>query len=225
MGEIRSAAFVVLVLLFAPSCLEPPRPVESPAAGTPAPLTKSDAEPAELTTPNTAPSAPPVVRDVEAPPVPLDAPLHQRNINPAKWTAARESYVSRVATRQQLPLGGESRVGFAHMLNALHLRIHPYFSDQYLASRTDPERALSVKLELSVLGTGELGVLGVTRSSGRPEFDAAALESVQRALPMDPVDPHLLSSDGHLYVTWEFHATRHYACSTYFAQPHRLAER
>jgi hypothetical protein len=55
------------------------------------------------------------------------------------------------------------------------------------------------------------------------EFDAAALDSVVRAQPFGPAPSEIRSSDGDVYLHWEFHRDEVFACSTMHARPFLLA--
>lgn len=124
--------------------------------------------------------------------------------------------------------GAESAVkGY---LEAVHACVHVAFFDSFLASLdglpkthalSDPELATTVELVVD----GESGALeksGVVASSGVPEFDAAALAAFSRAFPLEAPPPESLSSDGHLYVTWEIHRRREEACSSAQARAWKL---
>ena len=67
---------------------------------------------------------------------------------------------------------------------------------------------------------GAILSLGVVRSSGVDEFDAAALETFARAAPFGPAPPTTLSADGALYIEWPFFRSPLVACSTVGAHPY-----
>ena len=49
-----------------------------------------------------------------------------------------------------------------------------------------------------------------------------ALDAVQRASPFGPAPSAIVSSDGNVYLHWEFHRDEVYACSTMNARPFLL---
>lgn len=137
-------------------------------------------------------------------------------------------FVSRIATARRRPIGSTG-ITWAHYLNAWHNAIHPIFADQFLASictrpPTDPinDGTLTARLEIAVGRDGELQRVGVVKSSGVRELDLAALESVEHVRSVGPVDAAILSDDGVVYMTWEFHRDAIFACSTMHAQPYLL---
>jgi hypothetical protein len=131
----------------------------------------------------------------------------------------------------QQPLG-EARIPFAHYLNLVHTRVHPFFADGFLASldalpASDPRNApgLATMLAFVIDGrTGGLDSVEVTRTSGVPGFDSGALDSMKRAFPTSPPAPATWSSNGKVHVHWEFHRGPE-ACGTWNARPFKLTFR
>ncbi len=115
----------------------------------------------------------------------------------------------------------------ARYANAMHNRIHPVFSDDFLGSLeklapTDPRNlsTLQVRLEIALDRVeGRIVDMGVVSSSGSTDFDRGALESVEEAAPFGPPPAEALSSDGNIYFWWEFRRNPVYACSTMNARP------
>jgi TonB family protein len=149
-------------------------------------------------------------------------------VDPMQWRNATVSYASSVTPGDQRPLGA-SVAAYAQYLNAMHNRIHPIFTDSFLPSLdarpksdalNDPK--LVVRLEIVLASDGQLLRMGVVRPSGQPEFDLGALASVERAAPFGTAPPAILSSDGNLYLHWEFKRDEVFACSTMNARPYRL---
>ena len=69
-------------------------------------------------------------------------------------------------------------------------------------------------VEIVVRGSdGAIVSLGVVRSSGVDEFDAAALETFERGGPYGPPPPAPLSADGNFYVDWPFFRSPLVACA------------
>jgi TonB family protein len=108
---------------------------------------------------------------------------------------------------------GDARLQYANYLNSLHARIHPIFADGFLADldrlpARDPLNIPTLSTELAFVVDGKTGRLDsakVSRSSGVPAFDAGALDALKRAFPSAPPHPTTWSSDGKVYVLWEFY--------------------
>jgi hypothetical protein len=125
---------------------------------------------------------------------------------------------------------GQAAVPFAMWLNSVHNRVHPIRSDSYLDSlallpcddkRNDPR--LYAAVELVVEGrTGRLVHIGISRSSGIDDFDAAAVASFMRATPFTIPEAPTWSTDGNVYVIWEVFRDEAYACSTMNVRPYLL---
>ena len=133
---------------------------------------------------------------------------------------------------QRVKLGNQRRLGPARhdygvYLVEMHNRIHPIFSEEFLGwlatlPSSDPrnDHTLVVRLEIVISGTdGRIVRMGVVRPSGMSSFDIAALDAVEQAGPFRTPPLDALSSDGNLYVHWEFHRDPVYACSTVNARP------
>jgi hypothetical protein len=149
-----------------------------------------------------------------------------------RWRCAVENYVPAIESEGRGAVPHEARVPFAHFLNQIHIGIHSCFAHERLDKLKDlPDshplnnQELSVLLEIVIDGKdGSVASLGVVRSSGLTAFDILALESVESGLPRDAPPREILSSDGDVYLHWEFHRKRIYACSTYFAWPYLVSE-
>lgn len=142
-----------------------------------------------------------------------------------RWRAAIEHYVPSVTPTNQSAIGSAA-LPFATYLVAMHRRIHPIFADAFLASverlpasnvLNDPR--LVTRLEIVLSSDGRIVKMGVVKPSGSTAFDVATLESVQRASPFGPPPPSLLSSDGRVYLQWDFHRDDTLACSTANVRP------
>jgi TonB family protein len=213
-------------------CLRPPEAaaVSSSVAAEPSPAVPVPASSA-VPPPAAAPAA-------LAPPVtePASAAASEKEPEPlppefARWQSALVGYASRVTPPHEIPVGPDSGA-LALYIKRVHDRVHPIFHDAYLATldrldRQEGEQRLSnelkSKLEIVLRGTdGSIAAIGVIRSSGVVAFDASVLEAVSRAAPFGSVPEETLSDDGNLYLHWEFHRNGLFACSNYFARPHRL---
>ncbi len=146
-----------------------------------------------------------------------------------RWRAAIENYVSSVRPGNQTALN-TARVPFATYLVRIHNRLHPVFADTFLASLDrlpfdNPinNYKLFTRLEIVVEPkTGRVIRMGVIKTSGITRFDVGALDSVQRSAPFGQAPPAIISSDGNVYLHWEFHRNPIYACSTMNARPYML---
>jgi TonB family protein len=146
-----------------------------------------------------------------------------------RWRAQIENYVASVKAGNQTALN-TARVPFATYLNGIHNRLHPLFADDYLSSldglpgghplnRPDLNASLEVVVNKD---DGSIVRMGVVKTSGVTAFDAAALESMQRASPFGKPPSAIVSPDGNVYLHWEFHRNPVVACSTINARPFML---
>jgi len=143
-----------------------------------------------------------------------------------RWKPALENYVANVKPGNQTALN-TARVPFARYLNEIHQRLHEVFADRFLGHLDQlPQdhplnnQNMSTHLEIALSREdGRVVRMGITKSSGVTAFDVGALDAVQRAAPYGPPPGAILSSDGNVYLHWEFHRRPEYACSTYFARP------
>lgn len=146
-----------------------------------------------------------------------------------RWRSAIENYVTTVKPGNQTALNA-ARVPFATYLNTIHNRIHPIFADSFLGSLDGLPSShplanprLVTHLEI-VVGPkdGQIVKMGVVKASGVTAFDVAALDSVKRASPFGPAPSAIVSTDGNVYLHWEFHRDEVFACSTMNARPFLL---
>lgn len=143
-----------------------------------------------------------------------------------RWRAALENYVASVKPGNQTALNA-ARVPFATYLNQIHNRLHLTFADDFLASLSGlpPDhplnrRDMSTHLEIALSKEdGRIVKMGITKSSGVTMFDVGALEAVSKSAPYGVPPGSIVSSDGNVYLHWEFHRNPELACSTYFARP------
>jgi hypothetical protein len=146
-----------------------------------------------------------------------------------RWRSAIENYVSSVKPGNQTALN-TARVPFATYLVAIHNRIHPIFADDFLGSldglpSTHPMNAPNVLASLEIVlsrDDGHVVKMGVTKTSGITAFDIAALDAVQRASPFGKPPAAIVSTDGNVYLHWEFHRDPVMACSNRNARPFML---
>ncbi len=164
---------------------------------------------------------------VAAPPPPVGAPTETP---PAPPRVAVDEHEPAVRADNIAALG-DAREPFARYLVGMHQRIHPIFTDQYLASlEASPsapghalDKAAYTELELVLhKTTGNIALMSVRKSSGSPEFDVAALESVDHAAPFGPAPDVIASPDGKVYVHWQFHRDPVVGCSPINVRPFKL---
>jgi len=143
-----------------------------------------------------------------------------------RWRASIENYVATVKPGNQTALNA-ARVPFAAYLNQVHNRLHLTFADDFLASLSGlpPDhplnrRDMSTHLEIALSREdGRIVRIGITKTSGVTMFDVGALEAVSKSAPYGVPPASIVSSDGNVYLHWEFHRNPEWACSTYFARP------
>jgi TonB family protein len=105
---------------------------------------------------------------------------------------------------------------FIGYVNAMHSRIHPLFSDGFLASTPINDSRLFATVEIVLAREGHIVKMGVVKPSGVAAFDAGALDSVQRASPFGEAPVAILSSDGNVHIQWDFHRDEVLACSRWW---------
>jgi TonB family protein len=101
---------------------------------------------------------------------------------------------------------------------AIHNRLHGRFADGVLPSfddlhKVDPTQYTTVELTLTP-DAGRLAGVTILRPSGSAEFDAAVLSVVRQAEPYGAAPTALVSGDGLVHVSWEFHRNHFDACAT-----------
>lgn len=145
-----------------------------------------------------------------------------------RWRSAIENYVTSVKPGNQTALNA-ARVPFASYLTNMHNRIHPIFAESFLGSLDGlpPSHPLNnqkliTRLEIILSKDGKLVKMGVAKASGVTSFDVAALDAVERASPFGPAPQAIVSTDGRVYLHWEFHRDEVFACSTRNASPFML---
>lgn len=127
--------------------------------------------------------------------------------------------------RSLRPAKGAGDFESTSLLNYVHSRLHPVFSDHYLVlleslasdhPTNDMDLAAVVEIEIDP-HNGKLTQAAVPKSSGVPLFDAIALESFRIASPFTV--PELVKRAGiPIVLRWELHRLPQYACSAYFAR-------
>ena len=119
----------------------------------------------------------------------------------------------------------EAKIAWARYVVAIHAKLHPVFTDEYLASLCALDRGdalndpkLTAEVELAIRADGAIANIGLISPSGQESFDAAVLQSFERIAPLPSPDPQTLSTDGHVYVRWQLTRDEHAGCAPIYAQ-------
>lgn len=170
------------------------------------------------------------VLPIEPPPVASEAGPPHHEVDHERWRSAMEGYVPVApASKSHIPL--TALKPFAEYIVKVHNRLHPIFSDEFLASLEGlpswsplHQKNLFTNLEIVIAGEdGRIVRMGIIRPSGLTAFDAAALGSVNRAQPFGPAPESIWSYDGNVYLHWEFHRELNLACSSLNSRPFLLS--
>jgi TonB family protein len=154
------------------------------------------------------------------------APTTSGGVTPT-WSGSTLTHdVPSIGFGDRTILGSAALVPFATYLNGMHSRIHPFFADQFIDSlnkrpASDPINDIKrfANVEIVVSRAGFVETIGILKSSGIPEFDQGAMDSVTRAQPFGSAPDAIVSPDGNVYMHWEFHRDERYACSTMNTRP------
>jgi hypothetical protein len=158
---------------------------------------------------------------------------HRGRFDTTKWERFLpdiENYDPTVKVGNQTALNAAASP-FAKYLHDIHNRIHPIFADEFLNSLEGlapghPLRSHELVTHVEIIlarDDGKVVRRGVVKNSGSTVFDAAALDSVDRAGPFGKAPDAIASKDGHVYLHWEFHRNLVDACSTRNAHPFIVA--
>lgn len=119
---------------------------------------------------------------------------------------------------------------YAVYLARMHRRIHELWGFGFLEQLdgrganyplNDPN--LWVNLEISVNADGTVHKVTIARTSGKTEFDVAAIDAVISAGPYDSTPEAIRSVDGRIYLRWGFYRNWR-QCGTFNAEPYILTE-
>lgn len=144
------------------------------------------------------------------------------------WRAAVENYEPSVKVGNQTSLNA-AKSAFGSYLNTMHNRIHPIFAEEFLQSlsnlppghKFNDNLVTFVEIVLSK-DDGKILRAGITKASGFTAFDVIAVNSARRAGPFGKPPDAIVSSDGKVYIHWEFHRDPYDACSSRNARPYLL---
>jgi TonB family protein len=119
---------------------------------------------------------------------------------------------------------------FALYIARMHRRIHELWGFGFLEDLdnksadyplNDPN--LWVNLEVSVNPDGTLHKVTIAKTSGKTEFDVAAVDTVISSAPFDPTPEAIRSVDGRIYLRWGFYRNWR-QCATFNVEPYILTE-
>ncbi|MBV8761328.1 MAG: TonB family protein [Deltaproteobacteria bacterium] len=119
---------------------------------------------------------------------------------------------------------------FALYVARMHRRIHELWGFGFLEDLdnkpadyplNDPN--LWVNLEISVNPDGSVHKVTIAKTSGKTEFDVAAVDTVISAAPFEPTPEQIRSVDGRIYLRWGFYRNWR-QCGTFNVEPYILTE-
>jgi TonB family protein len=119
---------------------------------------------------------------------------------------------------------------YALYIARMHRRIHELWGFGFLENLdskgsdyplNDPN--LWVNLELSVNPDGTMHKVTIAKTSGKTEFDVAAIDTVLSAAPYEATPEAIRSVDGRIYLRWGFYRNWR-QCGTFNVEPYILTE-
>lgn len=119
---------------------------------------------------------------------------------------------------------------YAIYIARMHRRIHELWGFGFLEDLdskaadyplNDPN--LWVNLEISVNADGSLHKVTIAKTSGKTEFDVAAVDTVVSSAPYEPTPEAIRSVDGRIYLRWGFYRNWR-QCGTFNVEPYILSE-
>jgi len=119
---------------------------------------------------------------------------------------------------------------FAVYIARMHRRIHELWGFGFLAhldgeSSSHPlnDFDLYTVLELSINPDGSIHKTTITHTSGRLEFDVAAIDTVMSSAPFEQTPEAIRSADGRVYLRWGFYRNWR-QCGTFNTEPYILTD-
>jgi outer membrane biosynthesis protein TonB len=119
---------------------------------------------------------------------------------------------------------------FALYVARMHRRIHELWGFGFLESLDDKasdfplnDFELFVNIELSINPDGSVHKTTIAKTSGKLEFDVAALDTVISAAPYNETPEAIRSVDGRVYLRWGFYRNWR-QCGTFNVEPYILTE-
>jgi TonB family protein len=140
-----------------------------------------------------------------------------------------ENFVPDVQTGNQTALKTRAHP-FALYIARMHRRIHELWGFGFLEQLDDKPAThplnnpdLWVNLEVSVNADGSVHKVTIAKTSGKTEFDVAAVDAVITAAPYEATPEAIRSVDGRIYLRWGFYRNWR-QCGTFNVEPYILAE-
>jgi len=119
---------------------------------------------------------------------------------------------------------------YALYIARMHRRIHELWGFGFLEQLDDKgadyplnDMNLWVNLEVSVNPDGSLHKVTIAKTSGKTEFDVAAVDTVISAGPYEATPEAIRSVDGRIYLRWGFYRNWR-QCGTFNVEPYILTE-
>lgn len=119
---------------------------------------------------------------------------------------------------------------YALYVARMHRRIHELWGFGFLEQLDDKSADyplnnpdLWTNLEISVNPDGTLHKVTIVKTSGKTEFDVAAVDTVLSSAPYDATPEAIRSVDGRIYLRWGFYRNWR-QCGTFNVEPYILTE-
>ena len=119
---------------------------------------------------------------------------------------------------------------YALYIARMHRRIHELWGFGFLEQLDDKAADyplnnpdLWTNLEISVNTDGTLHKVTIVKTSGKTEFDVAAVDTILSAAPYDTTPEAIRSVDGRIYLRWGFYRNWR-QCGTFNVEPYILTE-
>jgi TonB family protein len=119
---------------------------------------------------------------------------------------------------------------FALYIARMHRRIHELWGFGFLEDLDDKpanhplnNQDLWVNLEVSVNPDGTVHKVTIAKTSGKTEFDVAAIDVVLSAAPYEPTPEQIRSVNGRVYLRWGFYRNWR-QCGTFNVEPYILTD-
>ncbi len=140
-----------------------------------------------------------------------------------------ENFVPDVRTGNQTALKTRAHP-FAVYVARMHRRIHELWGFGFLESldnrgASDPlnNPDLWTNLEVSVNPDGSLHKVTIVKTSGKTEFDVAAIDTVMSSAPFEAPPEAIRSTDDRVYLRWGFYRNWR-QCGTFNVEPYILTD-
>lgn len=119
---------------------------------------------------------------------------------------------------------------FALYIARMHRRIHELWGFGFLEALDDKAADyplnnpdLWVNLEVAINTDGSVHKVTIAKTSGKTEFDVAAIDTVLSAAPYEPTPEAIRSVNGRVYLRWAFYRNWR-QCGTFNVEPYILTD-